>query len=276
VARVGADPRLPILTSEVISQYRDERLSQPSVRRGNATGLLSPCTVNRELALLSHLLRLAHDEWNALADVPRIRRLEEPQSRLRWFDTEEARLLAACRRSCNPQLYAITILALETGMRQGEVFGLTWERVDFFRGVIQLEVTKSGRRREIPMRQVVHDVLSALPGVREGRLWTRGARHAFEAAVVRAKIDHFRFHDCRHHFASWSVMRGGSLAALKALLGHSNFQMTLRYAHLAPDHLRAEMLKTESTAEVSTHSQHTAPRVAPPAPSTLTPSAVTG
>ena len=223
---------------------------------------MSPCTVNRELALLSHLLRLAHDEWNALAEVPRIRRLEEPQGRLRWLDPdEEARLLAACRRSRNAQLYAITILALETGMRQGEVFGLTWERVDFSRGVIQLEVTKSGRRREIPMRQIVNDVLSALPGARQGRLWTHGARHAFEAAVVRARLDNFRFHDCRHHFASWFIMRGGSLAALKALLGHSNFQMTLRYAHLAPDHLRAEMLKTESTAESSAHrSAHGAPR----------------
>ena len=67
-------------------------------------------------------------------------------------------------------------------------------------------------------------------------------------------------HNCRHHFASWFVIRGGSLAALKALLGHSNFQMTLRYAHLAPDHLRAEMLKTESTADSSAQDQQTAPR----------------
>jgi len=215
------------------------------------------CIRNRELALLSHLLRLAHDEWNALAEVPRIRRLEEPQGRLRWLDPdEEARLLSECRGSRNAQLFAITILALETGMRQGEVFGLTWERVDFSRGVIQLEVTKSGRRREILMRQIVNDVLSALSGARHGRLWTHGARHAFEAAVARARIDNFRFHDCRHHFASWFVMRGGSLAALKVLLGHSNFQMTLRYAHLAPDHLRAEMLKTETPADSSAHDQH--------------------
>ena len=109
------------------------------------------------------------------------------------------------------------------------------------------------------MRQLVHDVLSSLPGDREGRLWARGPRHAFEAAAVRARIDNFRFHDCRHHFASWFVMRGGSLAALKALLGHSDFQMTLRYAHLAPEHLRAEMLKTESATDSSAHSQHTEP-----------------
>jgi hypothetical protein len=66
-----------------------------------------------------------------------------------------------------------------------------------------------------------------------------------------------------------------SLAALKALLGHSNFQMTLRYAHLAPDHLRAEMLKTESTADSSAHDQHTAPRTALPAAPTLISSGVT-
>jgi integrase len=253
VARFGGTTKLDALTSEVISQYRDVRLNQPSVRRGNETGLLSPTTVQRELSLLSHLFRLAHEEWNALAVVPRIRRLDEPQGRLRWLTPEEeARLLAECRRSRNPELYAITVVALETGMRQGEVFGLTWSRVDFSRGVLQLELTKSGHRREIPMRQLVHDVLSALPGDRVGKVWHRGARHAFEAAVVRAKIDNFRFHDCRHHFASWFIMRGGSLAALKALLGHHNFQMTLRYAHLAPDHLRAEMLKTEGSA----HDQH--------------------
>jgi hypothetical protein len=74
--------------------------------------------------------------------------------------------------------------------------------------------------------------------------------------------------------ASWFFMRGGSLAALKALLGHSNFQMTLRYAHLAPDHLRAGMLKTESTADSSAQDQHTAPRAVLPAPPTLISSGV--
>jgi integrase len=271
VTRFGAQTQLSALTSEVISQYRDERLSQPSTRRGNDTGLLSPCTVQRELSLLSHLLRLAHDEWNALAVLPRIRRLEEPQGRLRWLrPDEEGRILAECRRSRNPELYAIAVLALETGMRQGEILGLTWDRIDFSRGVIQLEITKSDRRREIPMRQIVNDVLAALPGSREGKVWRQGARHAFEAAVVRAKIENFRFHDCRHHFASWFIMRGGSLAALKDLLGHHNFQMTLRYAHLAPGHLRAEMLKTESAA----HSQHTALPELVPADSPLAPEAV--
>lgn len=208
---------------------------------------------------LEHLLRLAHDEWNALAVVPRIRRLDEFQRRLRWLRPDEE------GRSRNHELYAIAVLALETGMRQGEILGLTWDRVDFSRGVIQLEISKSDRCREISMRQGVNDVLAALPGSREGRVWRQGARHAFEAAVVRARIDNFRFHDCRHHFASWFVMRGGSLAALTDLLGHHNFQMTLRYAHLAPGQLRAKMLKTESAA----HRQYTALSERVPADSPL-------
>ncbi len=73
----------------------------------------------------------------------------------------------------------------------------------------------------------------------------RKVRRAFETAVAAAGLDDFRFHDFRHHFASWFVMRGGSLQALKELLGHADLKMTLRYAHLSPEHLRDEIVKTD-------------------------------
>ena len=66
-----------------------------------------------------------------------------------------------------------------------------------------------------------------------------------------AKIDNLHFHDLRHSFASWFMMRGGQLQTLKEILGHADLKMTLRYAHLAPEHLRSEMLKTEKPAERS-------------------------
>ena len=113
-------------------------------------------------------------------------------------------------------------IALETGLRKGELLGLTWDRVGLSRGVIRLEVTKSG------------DI-----------------RTSFENAVAQAKIDNFHFHDCRHHFASWFVKRHGSLQALKEILGHATLAMTMRYAHLAPDHLRSEIVKTERRAELA-------------------------
>ena len=97
------------------------------------------------------------------------------------------------------------------------------------------------------MRQRVYDVLASRPGAREGRLWPEGStRAAFEATVEAARLDApFRFHDCRHHFASWFMMRGGSLPALQKILGHASLAMTMRYAHLSPEHLRGEMAKTE-------------------------------
>ena len=101
------------------------------------------------------------------------------------------------------------------------------------------------------MRQAVYNVLAGLPGAREGQVFkTRSIRTAFENAVTAAaKLEDFHFHDCRHHFASWFVMRGGSLQALQKLLGHATLAMTMRYAHLAPDYIRSEVAKTERRPE---------------------------
>jgi integrase/recombinase XerD len=63
--------------------------------------------------------------------------------------------------------------------------------------------------------------------------------------VAAAKVDNFHFHDTRHHFASWYVMRRGALPALQQILGHVTLAMTMRYSHLSSKHLRDEMAKTE-------------------------------
>jgi len=113
------------------------------------------------------------------------------------------------------------------------------------------------------MRQAVYDVLADVPGPRADRVFrTRSIRTAFENAVIEAKLDDYRLHDTRHHFASWFVMRGGSLQALKEILGHSSLAMTMRYAHLAPEHLRREVAKTERpsiSAALSTKSAQRLP-----------------
>jgi site-specific recombinase XerD len=100
------------------------------------------------------------------------------------------------------------------------------------------------------MRQVVYDLLAALPEPRTGRIWRqRNIRTAFESAVEAAGLEDLHFHDLRHHFASWYIMRGGSLPSLQQILGHADLKMTLRYAHLAPEHLRSEIAKTERPVE---------------------------
>lgn len=249
----GSDTQLSAITAGRISEYKAQRLASLSLRRKDEFGQptrLSSASINRPLAVLRHLLRLAHEEWEMLPVVPKVRLEKEPQGRIRWLEPdEEARLLDACRASRAKHLAAVVTVALETGLRKGELLALTWDRVDQSRGVVRLEVTKSGRRREVPMRQIVYNVLSNLPEPHDGRVWPSGdIRSAFETAVKAAKIDDFHFHDARHHFASWFVMRGGSLQALKEILGHVTLNMTMRYAHLAPEHLRSEVVKTERPA----------------------------
>jgi integrase len=261
----GADTPITEITAKRIAQYDRDRVTQTS-RLGRT---VTPSTVNRELAVLRHLLRLA-EEWGDLDKVPRIRMAKEPEGRLRFLTEEEiVRLLQACETSRNPYLGAIVTVALNTGMRKGEILGLSWERVDFARGVLLLEHTKSGRRRELPMNQAVYAALSALPGPKAEGLVFRKAngaawgniRTAFERALVEAKITDFRFHDLRHTYASWMVMRGRSLKEVQELLGHQEFTMTLRYAHLSPDRLREAVEAvnfTSGTAAQNTWRTHSA------------------
>jgi integrase len=249
----GADTPLAEITAARIAAWKAERMSaeSPSTKRAYAAA-----TINRPLAALRHLLQLAHEEWELLPAAPKIKLEREPQGRIRWLEPDdEARLLESCGKSKNKELKSIVTIALETGLRRAEILGLTWDRVDRSRGVIRLEITKSGKRREVPMRQVVYDTLIAQPGQREGGVFrTRSIRNAFEYATEAAALGDFHFHDTRHHFASSFMMRGGSLQELKEILGHADITMTLRYAHLSPAHLRSAMLRTERpSAQDSAH-----------------------
>jgi integrase len=103
-----------------------------------------------------------------------------------------------------------------TGVRRGEALALTWDRVDRARGVVRLELTKSGKRREVPLSSNADSVLArrwtpdATGYVFGSRNWN-AFRSAWEAALATARPESFRFHDLRHTFASWLVQRGRTL-----------------------------------------------------------------
>jgi len=243
----GAQTSLVEVTANRISEYKAARLAVRTVGTGeNAVEVrLTAAAVNRPLALLRHLLRLAHEEWEVLPAVPKLRTEREPQGRLRWLTEGEAIcLLEACRKSQNKALADLVEFSLFTGLRRGETLGLTWDRVDRPRGVVRLDLTKSGHRREVPLSSNADAVMA--------RRWSDGAagfvfgsrnwatfQSAWEVALTRAKVDGFRFHDLRHTFASWLVQRGRPLREVQELLGHKTIAMTMRYAHLAPEHLRS-------------------------------------
>jgi integrase len=174
-ARLSADTPITEITAQRIAQYERDRV----VEKSKLGRLVTPSTINRELAILRHLLRLA-EEWGYIAKVPKIRLAREPEGRLRFLAEEEIpRLLAACEAKVakSPYLLPVVTVAQHTGMRKGEILGLTWERVDFARGVLQLEHTKSGRRREVPMNRAVDEALAGLPGPKaEGFVFPQAGR----------------------------------------------------------------------------------------------------
>ena len=247
---LGMDTRLTDLTASRISEYKNSRLA--ALRKSGAGGdaierRLTAAAVNRPLALLRHLLRLAHEEWEVLEVVPRVRLEKEPQGRLRWLSQEEInRLVDAAGKSRNKELRAAVVIALNTGLRLSELLGLDWIYVDLSRGVIRLEITKSGRRREVPLNDDSYRALVSLGPKVEGRVFqTRFIKTAYNNAVAIAKLDDVNFRTLRHTFASWAVMRGVTLKELQELLGHSSLTMTMRYAHLAPEHLRTAVGRLE-------------------------------
>jgi integrase len=149
------------------------------------------------------------------------------------------------------------LLSLNTGMRRGETFTLCWEDVDLSRRVITIRgsSSKSGNTRHIPLtsesvsvlnlwrssREVSNLVFPSDDGGEFGSMKT-----AWANLMKKARIQNFRWHDMRHHFASQLVMAGVDLNTVRELLGHQSLEMTLRYAHLSEDHKTAAIAKLEN------------------------------
>ena len=222
-------------------------------------------TVNRELSLLSTAINYANAEWDwGLPNPVKGRKLAEPEGRVRWLGHDEAAALVAAAQDAvrAPFLADLITVALHTGCRRGELLGLEWPRVDLRRNVLLLEAahTKGKRRRTVPLNETARAALlrrarfrsehcPATPWVfsfRDGRPG-RDIRGAFSAACIAAGITDFTFHDLRHTCAAWLVTDGAPLAEIRDLLGHSTILMTERYAHLAPENLRATVSRLDAS-----------------------------
>lgn len=237
-----------------------------------------PTTINRDLNDLRALLRRAvewkHIRTHPLADV-KPERTDRRGGIIRYLTAdEETRLYAALdarderlrngRASANAwraargyellpalgtyadHLSPLVRLALQTGLRRGELFNLRWTDVDLDarRLTVRGETAKTEQTRHVPLNAQAVQVLRTWGPPGPGLVFpsTEGAdvplvdiKTAWRALMKAAKISGFRFHDCRHTFASKLVQAGVDLAVVRDLLGHSSILMTEKYAHLRPD-----------------------------------------
>jgi integrase len=152
-------------------------------------------------------------------------------------------------------LRPMVLVSLNTGLRRGELFGLEWSDINWENTVITVRGTtsKSKKSRHVPMNDEVVAMFQAwqkLTDRKDGLIFPGSegdemdnVKRSWSAVLKIAKIEKFRWHDMRHHFASRLVMAGVDLNTVRELLGHADLKMTLRYAHLAPEHKAAAVAK---------------------------------
>lgn len=251
------------ITRDRISAARDvlskEFFTRGKPRTNKKTGeVIAPkeytrsgATVNRFIATLSHAFSFAVKDRRLLDRNPvaDIGRKKEPRGRTRFLsDEERAALLGACEKSEWPALRALVLLGLTTGARRGELISLRWSDVDLKTGRALVRDTKNGEQRTLPLTG------KALEALRELKLQgSARSEHVFSnpsgfpgpfehfdshwyAAVERAGISDFHFHDLRHSTASMLAAQGASLLEIADVLGHKTLAMVKRYSHLVVDH----------------------------------------
>ncbi len=207
-------------------------------------GEVTPATVNRELACLSAIFTMA--KKSQLVDsnpVSEVKKFQERKLQMQILNKEEAESLI---EAASEPLKAILRVALNTGMRRGEILNLRWSDIDFDLHVISLWETKGGKTRKIPMNAYVEEKLKGVEhkdpeyvfiSTRTGKPLC-DVRKPFIEACDKAEIKGLRFHDLRHTAATWMVMAGIDLVTVSEILGHSDIKMTMRYAHPTPENRR--------------------------------------
>ena len=217
------------LDASIVEKYRAKRIETDKVQKS---------TVNRETALLRCMMNKAieYGYYHKVNPLKKVKQYKENNGRVRHLTKEEyLTLLEACAKY--PTLHDMVLVAVQTGMRAGEMRSLKPEHLSFELNQIFIPVSKSGKGRYIPMTPKVKEVLS------KPFNFDYCYNKTFGQALNKAGITDFTFHDLRHTYASWLVMSGVDLYTVGKLLGNTIPQ---RYAHLSSKHLDQAINKLDS------------------------------
>jgi len=226
------------------------------IKRNKGETFIKPRTVNIALGLAKKILATAVD-WDLISSNPfagvKLLKLGA-QTFDYWRPDERDKFLQFCK-SIDPDFYEIVLIACHTGLRWGELAGLQRCRLDFDRRMVTvaagysfrlkklLPQTKNGEIKDVPMNELVYKTLKS-------RIFNKADESVFKLSLLdhpnrrlkkiaeMAGVKSIRFHDLRHTFASCLAMKGVPILTIKELMRHKSIQMTLRYSHLHPDHLR--------------------------------------
>jgi site-specific recombinase XerD len=221
---------------------------------------LRPSTLNRYRALMSLTFRLGMENGKVTSNPARlVRQRREDNARTRFLSPEEETKLREVILKSFPHHLPELDLALATGLRMGEQYGLTWDNVSVERKSLTIPLSKNGHSRHVPLNQTAVVALQTVQSQANAQPWvflncfgqrSSGPHKWFDQAVKDAKLQEFTWHCLRHTFASRLVMAGVDIRTVQELMGHKTIQMTVRYAHLAPKHQLAAVEKLCDTVAV--------------------------
>jgi site-specific recombinase XerD len=247
---------------EWLGQRSAESVSPQEIERWLAgrAAELKPATLNRYRALLSLVYRLGMQNGKVQSNPARlVRQRKEDNGRIRFLSPEEEQALRTVIQTEYLQHEPELDLALNTGLRRGEQYRLTWECVDFERRLLTVRRSKNGDTRHIPLNDAAIAALRTAKAfgnsndcvfLNSGGARISSPRYWFEEAVRKAGLKDLTWHCLRHTFASRLVMAAVDLRTVQELMGHKAIQMTVRYAHLAPQHRLAAVQRLCDTEAV--------------------------
>jgi integrase len=268
----GTRKRIEVEFAELLDRQLDEitALDLERIRRRRLKAGTRAATLNRSWnalrAALNGAVRLGIITANPIG-AKALPKLSEPGgARVRWLGQrdhienfrdadgnklgERARFLAALAKA-EPHLRTAVTIAYWTGLRRGEVFGLTWGAVDLDRAMVMVRActSKGNKSRHLPMPaplveflkgwrpKKVKDADLVVPSPKGGGRLTHINR-GWQSLVTAAQLTDFRFHDCRHNYATRLAQAGTPLTVVRELLGHASVAQTEIYSHIAPEQLR--------------------------------------
>ncbi len=238
-----------ILIGEITTQHI-EQYKAHTLKKG-----ISPKTVNNRLACLGKCIRTAYEWEEAKGTPPKVVLLKCPPTQTNYLSPDECTLLLS---SAEGTIRDVILLALNTGMRQGELRGLQWSSINWENQTIavrhslndrakRLESPKSNRERYIPMDSYVYGTLFKRKEA-SGHVFLNEYGDPFDSQCLirrlnevrrKAGLRKFTWHTLRHTFATLLSSKSAPLNAVQVLLGHSSISTTMRYAHVAPSTLRS-------------------------------------
>ena len=249
------------INSYSIEQYKNRLLKEAK---------LSTKSINNQLCILSRCLKTAV-EWGMMKEIPKIKLLKVPPQKYDYLnETETLQLL----QNAEGQWYDLILLALQTGMRFGELIALRWEDINIVEKFLTVNKSivrkiegspKNNKPRTIPLTQSVSEML--YKRIRDSQYVFHDAtgspltydvcRHALHVICLKASLRKINWHVLRHSFASHLAAKRNSIIAIKELMGHADVKTTMRYTHVNLPVLQNAINTLEPVLSIQRHNSVT-------------------